>query len=92
MQGSTNLRKIWRLTLKASARMLGLLSDEMGEWADFSQVDLSELASAMSSARIEALASKDFSEVDRLKAALVQAGIEVRMSKEGVELIPGPQI
>ncbi len=71
--------------------MLGLLSDEMGEWADFSQVDLSELASAMSSARIEALASKDFSEVDRLKAALVQAGIEVRMSKEGVELIPGPQ-
>ncbi|MFD1158445.1 cysteine--tRNA ligase [Roseovarius aestuarii] len=78
-------------TLKASARMLGLLSDEMGEWADVSQVDLSELASAMSSARIEALASKDFSEVDRLKAALVQAGIEVRMSKEGVELIPGPQ-
>lgn len=33
--------------------------------------------------------TKDFSEVDRLKAALLDAGVEVRMSKDGVELIPG---
>ena len=37
-----------------------------------------------------AMASKDFSEVDRLKSALLEAGVEVRMSKEGVELVPGP--
>ena len=36
----------------------------------------------------EAKAKKDFSEVDRAKAALVAAGVEVRMSKEGVELLP----
>ncbi len=34
--------------------------------------------------------SKDFSEVDRLKAAYIDAGLEVRMSKSGVELVPGP--
>jgi cysteinyl-tRNA synthetase len=40
--------------------------------------------------RIEAKETKDFSEVDRLKAMLIDAGVEVRMSKEGVELVPGP--
>jgi cysteinyl-tRNA synthetase len=34
--------------------------------------------------------TKDFSEVDRLKSDLIEAGVEVRMSKEGVELVPGP--
>ena len=33
--------------------------------------------------------SKDFAEVDRLKAAYIAAGLEVRMSKQGVELVPG---
>ncbi|MCO8144272.1 cysteine--tRNA ligase [Rhodovulum tesquicola] len=39
--------------------------------------------------RARALESKDFKEVDRLKAALLAAGVEVRMSKSGVELVPG---
>ena len=41
-------------------------------------------------ARVRAMESKDFSEVDRLKSAFVDAGLEVRMSKTGVELVPGP--
>ncbi len=40
-------------------------------------------------ARADAMQSKDFSEVDRLKAAYIAAGLEVRMSKDGVELVPG---
>jgi cysteinyl-tRNA synthetase len=36
-----------------------------------------------------ALKTKDFSEVDRLKAALLDAGAEVRMSKDGVEVFAG---
>jgi cysteinyl-tRNA synthetase len=40
--------------------------------------------------RTSARASKDFSAVDNLKSALIAAGVEVRMSKEGVELVPGP--
>ena len=39
---------------------------------------------------MQAMESKDFSEVDRLKSAFVDAGLEVRMSKTGVELVPGP--
>ena len=38
--------------------------------------------------REEAMQSKDFTEVDRLKAALMAAGVEVRMSKTGVDLKP----
>ena len=33
--------------------------------------------------------TKDFAEVDRLKSALLAAGVEVRMSKEGVSLSAG---
>jgi cysteinyl-tRNA synthetase len=37
------------------------------------------------------MVSKDFSAVDALKSALIAAGVEVRMSKAGVELVPGPR-
>jgi cysteinyl-tRNA synthetase len=40
--------------------------------------------------RSAAMASKDFSALDALKSALIAAGVEVRMSKAGVELVPGP--
>ena len=40
--------------------------------------------------RTEAVAIKDFSAVDALKLALLDAGVEVRMSKAGVELLRGP--
>ncbi|MBN7784049.1 cysteine--tRNA ligase [Ponticoccus gilvus] len=72
----------------ASARLLGLLNDEMGGWAEVS-VDLSAMASRLVEARAAAMQSKDFSEVDRLKQGFIAAGLEVRMSKEGVELVPG---
>ena len=51
--------------------------------------DLEKLAEKLSAVRAEAMASKDFSAVDALKAALTEAGVEVRMSKDGVELVPG---
>ena len=35
------------------------------------------------------MAAKDFAPVDAFKAALLAAGVEVRMSKAGVELLPG---
>ena len=51
---------------------------------------LSHLEIRMVELRTHAMETKDFSEVDRLKAALLDAGVEVRMSKQGVELVPGP--
>ncbi|MGL4280865.1 MAG: cysteine--tRNA ligase [Albidovulum sp.] len=40
--------------------------------------------------RQQAIASKDFSAVDDLKSALIDAGVEVRMSKDGVQLVQAP--
>ena len=71
----------------ASAQLLGLLEPGMGDWA--AGVDLSGLAGKLADLRATAMASKDFSPVDALKAALIAAGVEVRMSKAGVELLPG---
>lgn len=76
--------------LLASAQMMGLLGADMGAWAAGPSVDLSPFADKLFAARQSAMETKDFSEVDRLKSAFVDAGLEVRMSKTGVELVPGP--
>ncbi len=76
--------------LLSAARLLGLLTEEMGSWVDAGDIDLSQHENRLAGARAEAMVSKDFAEVDRLKAAYLAAGLEVRMSKDGVELIPGP--
>ncbi len=38
--------------------------------------------------RSEALITKDFTKLDQLRAALAEAGVQVKMSKEGVSLTP----
>ncbi|MBY5932348.1 cysteine--tRNA ligase [Tateyamaria omphalii] len=48
------------------------------------------LGSELDRLRKRAKETKDFSEVDELKASLLAAGVEVRMTQEGVELVPGP--
>lgn len=75
--------------LKASAGMLGLLEDHMGSWTE-AGVDLAPWAARLASLREAAMLSKDFAPVDAMKANLLAAGVEVRMSKAGVELMPGP--
>ncbi|MEQ8430116.1 MAG: cysteine--tRNA ligase [Roseovarius sp.] len=74
--------------LRASLRMLGLMGESTPDWTAEPQVDLSDWEARLSDERTAAMNSKDFSEVDRLKAAMIDAGIEVRMSKAGVELVP----
>ena len=72
--------------LKATAGVLGLLEDHMGAWAK--SVDLSLWETKLTKAREKAMESKDFAQVDRLKSGLIAAGIDVRMSKSKVELVP----
>lgn len=81
----------------ASARLIGLLDDttSMGAWVAASAVgdlsydaDLNILGDRLRDLRIEAMQSKNFAAVDDLKAELIAAGIEVRMSKAGVDLMP----
>ncbi|MEY8798963.1 cysteine--tRNA ligase [Leisingera sp. XS_AS12] len=73
--------------LLASAQLLGVLTEELGDWAGGPSVDLSAHEARLFEARQKAMETKDFSEVDRLKEAYLAAGLEVRMSKAGVELI-----
>ena len=75
--------------LKASAGLMGLLEDHMGGWAE-AGLDLTPYAARLAALREVALQSKDFAPVDAMKAALLAAGVEVRMSKAGVEVLPGP--
>jgi len=72
--------------LRAGAELLGLLTPEMGTWAE--AVDLSAYEAHLFATRQSAMETKDFGEVDRLKSAFQAAGLEVRMSKTGVELVP----
>ena len=74
--------------LKASALLVGLLGDDLGAWAQ-AGVDLTPYAARLQTLRAEAMASKDFTPVDAMKAALLAAGVEVRMSKAEVELVAG---
>ena len=74
--------------LKAGAQMLGLLEPSMGAWAQ--AVDLSQFETLLEATRAQAMQDKDFAELDRLKLALQNAGVEVRMSKTGIELLAGP--
>ncbi|MEM6478887.1 MAG: cysteine--tRNA ligase [Pseudomonadota bacterium] len=77
-------------TLAASAALLGLLTPALAGWDSAPEIDLSALERELEDARAQAMASKDFAQVDVLKARLTAAGVEVRMSKEGVALIAGP--
>jgi cysteinyl-tRNA synthetase len=81
-------------TLKASANLLGLLTDELDGWAEISPASgadhskIGDIERWMKLARAKAMTSKDFGQVDRYKTALADAGVDVSMSKEGIELIP----
>jgi cysteinyl-tRNA synthetase len=55
------------------------------------EVVLKSYADKLSALRTSAMETKDFAPVDALKTALLDAGIEVRMSKTGVELEAGPK-
>ena len=83
-----------------NARFLGFLSDEFREMATADGASdgvgghdgnaLTLLSDRLRDLRNAAMQTKDFAQVDHLKSALIAAGVEVRMSKDGVELVPGP--
>ena len=78
-------------SLRSSLKLLGLMGETTPNWAIAPSIDLSEYETRLSSAHETAMQTKDFAEVDRLKSALIDAGVEVRMSKAVVELIAGPK-
>jgi cysteinyl-tRNA synthetase len=82
---------VTRENFLATAHLLGLLTNELGGWDAKPDIDFSQIEERFVNIRKEAMKTMDFSDVDRLKANLADAGIEVRMSKEGVELVATQQ-
>jgi cysteinyl-tRNA synthetase len=78
-------------TLRCSLQFLGLMRQETPGWAKAKTVDLTAFENLLASAREAAMQTKDFAEVDRLKSALLDAGVEVQMSKTGVALTAKPE-
>ncbi|MGA9434573.1 MAG: cysteine--tRNA ligase [Roseobacter sp.] len=77
-------------TLRYTLQFLGFMQDAPPQWANAPSVDLSAYESLFCQARQSAMQTKDFTTLDRLKHKLLAAGVEVRMSKSDVELVPGP--
>ena len=75
--------------LRASLRLMGLMNAGVPDWAVATPVDLGGYAGKLAALRDAAMQSKDFRAVDAMKSALIAAGVEVRMSKAGVDLVPG---
>jgi len=69
-------------------QFVGLMGQSTPNWAV--GPDLSVQADLLFAAWQEARENKDFSRVDALKAQLLEAGVQVRLSKAGAELDAGP--
>ncbi len=78
--------------LLASAKLLGLLTDELGGWDKLGGQLLEALRLQITATRKRAMETKDFTEVDRQKSLLLDAGIHVQMSKDEVLLGAGPEV
>jgi cysteinyl-tRNA synthetase len=77
--------------LRAGLELLGLLDGLIPAWAAQAAFDLTDYEAFLSDARVTAMESKDFTTVDRIKAMLTQAGVQVKMSKDGVVLTATPE-
>ncbi|WP_120504818.1 cysteine--tRNA ligase [Sulfitobacter mediterraneus] len=72
--------------LRGALTVVGLFDGGVPDWAATQGIDLSAQEARFASVREAAMQSKDFAEVDRIKSALLELGIEVQMSKAGVKL------
>ena len=73
-------------SLRHSLQFLGLMRDAAPDWAAPKDVDLLRFVGRLEDLRTAAMETKDFAALDAFKARLVEAGLEVRMSKEGISL------
>jgi len=78
--------------LRASAGLIGLLDDGMGDWTQRSGIVLDHLGQLLQTARAEAVRTNDFARLDRMKAILSEAGVNVMMTRDGVGLAAGPEV
>ncbi|MCI4664488.1 MAG: cysteine--tRNA ligase [Neomegalonema sp.] len=73
--------------LKASAQLMGLLTDALGGWekAPEAGADVAAKIDALIEARMAARKAKDFAKADAIRDGLAAAGVEVKDSAQGAE-------
>ncbi|MCO5127967.1 MAG: cysteine--tRNA ligase [Rhodobacteraceae bacterium] len=93
--------------LGASARLLGLLEEDIGDWSKSMTHERSAKIATTASftvkykvekgpmttlkKRLEKFREqKDWVSADKLKAAIISAGAQVQITRDGIEIIPGP--
>ncbi|MEM7212133.1 MAG: cysteine--tRNA ligase [Pseudomonadota bacterium] len=79
------------ITLKASAQLFGLLTDELGGWDSAPEVgDAASLIEGLINARAHARESKDFARADAIRDGFAAAGVVVKDTADGAvwELSP----
>ena len=71
-------------TLKTTARVLGLLTDEMGQWAEDAEVapEVAGWIEQLLGDRIAARTARNWARADEIRDLLVDAGVEVRDGQE----------
>jgi cysteinyl-tRNA synthetase len=78
--------------LRANCALLGLLTDELAGWESRPGVSLDALEEKLTKVRERAMQTKDFTELDRMKSILVDAGVSVQMGKVAIGLAAGPEV
>ncbi|MEL6570422.1 MAG: cysteine--tRNA ligase [Pseudomonadota bacterium] len=76
--------------LRRNMVLLGFYQNGTPEWAVPKELDLYELSQRLKQLRADAMVSKDFSAVDELKSRILEAGLEVQMGKDTIDLFQGP--
>ena len=73
--------------LRAGAEVMGLLTNELGGWdaEPEADADVSSLIDGLLADRAAAKAAKDFGKADGIRAALIEAGVEVKDVPGGAE-------
>ncbi len=77
-------------TLKASAQMLGFLTDELGGWDRVDTGDHGPRIEALLIERAEARKAKDFARADALRDGFAAAGVLVKDTADGATWEAGP--
>ncbi len=75
--------------LKAGARLLGLLTVELGAWEKAPDVEAAvvERIEALLAERLDARKARDFARADAIRDALASAGVEVKDGPKGAEWV-----
>ena len=83
-----------QLQVLANGRLLGFFTGVSLAPAIIAEraVDLTAFKERLEALRAEAMATKDFAQVDRLRTGLVHAGVQVLMTKAGIKLLQGPDL